>query len=112
MLWRLGPSTVRGVHTELAKKEPVTYTTVLKLMQIMTEKGLVKRDETGTRAFVSAGFEAGRYTAPDYPGCPRSCVWRVGCTTGNASAVGEAYFGGGDRCNRQMLDEAEKRGKR
>lgn len=45
VLWRLGPSTVREVHTGLARHRPVGYTTVLKLLQIMTEKGLAGRDE-------------------------------------------------------------------
>ncbi len=44
-LWRLGPSTVRDVHEALRERR-VGYTTVLKLLQIMTEKGLVKRDES------------------------------------------------------------------
>lgn len=46
VLWRLGPSTVRAVHDELNRGEATGYTTVLKLLQIMTEKGLVKRDES------------------------------------------------------------------
>jgi predicted transcriptional regulator len=47
VLWERGPSTVRDVHEALNKGEEGTgYTTVLKLMQIMTEKGLVKRDES------------------------------------------------------------------
>jgi predicted transcriptional regulator len=44
-LWRLGPSTVRDVHEALRERR-VGYTTVLKLLQIMTKKGLVKRDES------------------------------------------------------------------
>ena len=46
VLWQRGPSTVREVHEALhAKREdPVGYTTILKLLQIMTEKKLVKRD--------------------------------------------------------------------
>ena len=44
VLWRRGPSTVREVQAALGKAKP-GYTTVLKLMQIMAEKGLVKRDE-------------------------------------------------------------------
>ena len=44
VLWSRGPSTVRQVLDELA--EGTGYTTVLKLLQIMTEKGLVARDET------------------------------------------------------------------
>ena len=46
VLWRLGPSTVRQVQETLSQGRETGYTTVLKLMQIMTEKGLVKRDET------------------------------------------------------------------
>jgi len=48
VLWRQGPSTVRQVLDALKrrKRTGIGYTTVLKLMQIMTEKGLVARDET------------------------------------------------------------------
>jgi len=46
VLWRRGPSTVRQVHEEMAGKSLTVYTTVLKLLQIMTEKGLVERDES------------------------------------------------------------------
>jgi predicted transcriptional regulator len=46
VLWTLGPSTVRDVHEQLNRRSPTGYTTVLKLLQIMTEKGLVVRDET------------------------------------------------------------------
>jgi len=46
VLWELGPSTVRDVHEQLNKDGATGYTTVLKLLQIMTEKGLVVRDET------------------------------------------------------------------
>lgn len=45
VLWRRGPSTVRQVHEEMAGKSLTVYTTVLKLLQIMTEKGLVRRDD-------------------------------------------------------------------
>ena len=45
VLWRRGPSTVREVHEALASTHPTVYTTVLKLMQIMAEKGLVRRNE-------------------------------------------------------------------
>lgn len=46
VLWRRGPSTVRQVHEDLERRNPTGYTTVLKLLQIMTEKGLVERDES------------------------------------------------------------------
>src|SRR5689334_18840450 len=46
ILWQKDMSTVREVHEELAKHKDVGYTTTLKLMQIMHEKGLVKRDDS------------------------------------------------------------------
>jgi predicted transcriptional regulator len=53
VLWQRGPSTVRDVHQELSTSQGSGYTTVLKLLQIMTEKGLVVRDES-QRAHVYA----------------------------------------------------------
>lgn len=47
VLWAGGPSTVRQVHEQLAGARDVGYTTVLKLLQIMAEKGLVRREEQG-----------------------------------------------------------------
>jgi BlaI family transcriptional regulator, penicillinase repressor len=46
VLWTRGPSTVRDVHEELRKELTVGYTSVLKILQIMLDKGLVKRDES------------------------------------------------------------------
>ena len=46
VLWTQGPSTVRQVHEALAEARETGYTTTLKLMQIMAEKGLVTRDES------------------------------------------------------------------
>lgn len=46
ILWQNGTATVRDVHEELAKTKDAGYTTTLKLMQIMHDKGLVKRDES------------------------------------------------------------------
>jgi len=46
VLWERGPSTVREVHDLLSLSHDSGYTTVLKLMQIMTDKGLVDRDES------------------------------------------------------------------
>lgn len=45
VLWDRGPSTVRDVHDILAESKRMGYTTVLKLLQIMTAKGLVTRNE-------------------------------------------------------------------
>jgi predicted transcriptional regulator len=46
VLWSRGPSTVREIHEELSRNKPTQYTTTLKLMQIMAEKGLLRRDES------------------------------------------------------------------
>jgi predicted transcriptional regulator len=46
VLWSRGPSTVREVHETINRRKPAQYSTVLKFMQIMAEKGLVRRDET------------------------------------------------------------------
>src|SRR5438046_291100 len=46
VLWKRGPSTVREVHEAFRDGRETGYTTTLKLLQIMAEKGLVSRDET------------------------------------------------------------------
>ena len=45
VLWSIGPATVREVYDVISRRRPVQYSTVLKFMQIMAEKGLVRRDE-------------------------------------------------------------------
>ena len=45
VLWAKGPGTVRQVHDELSQDRDIGYTTTLKLMQIMHEKGLLSRNE-------------------------------------------------------------------
>ncbi len=56
-LWTHGPSTVREVQQRIGLERPTGYTTVLKLMQIMTDKGLLRRDD-GARAHVYAAAVA------------------------------------------------------
>ncbi len=46
VLWKRGPSNVADVRAELDREEEPGYTTVLKLLQIMVEKGLAQRDES------------------------------------------------------------------
>ena len=46
ILWNDGPLTVRQIHDQLSRRKQIGYTSVLKLMQIMHEKGYVARDET------------------------------------------------------------------
>jgi predicted transcriptional regulator len=45
VLWERGASTVRDVHEAIAQRKPTQYTTVLKMLQIMSEKRLVRRNE-------------------------------------------------------------------
>jgi BlaI family penicillinase repressor len=57
VLWARGPSTVRDVAVEMGREG--SYTTVLKLLQIMTEKGLVRRNEQSrTHVYEAAESEA------------------------------------------------------
>ena len=59
VLWRRGPSTVNQVQPELQHGDRVAYATVLKLLQIMFEKGLVRRDDsTRPHVFRAAVAEA------------------------------------------------------
>jgi BlaI family transcriptional regulator, penicillinase repressor len=58
VLWGRGPSTVREVHEALSEKKSLGYTTVLKLLQIMTTKGTVKRNETQRAHVYEAGIPA------------------------------------------------------
>lgn len=45
VVWSIGPATVREVYDVLSRRRAAQYSTVLKFMQIMAEKGLVRRDE-------------------------------------------------------------------
>jgi predicted transcriptional regulator len=61
VLWSKGPSTVREVQQFLNEKKAMGYTGVLKLLQIMTAKGTVRRDET-QRAHVYEAFRPAEQT--------------------------------------------------
>ena len=58
VLWSRGPSTVREVHDALSEKKSLGYTTVLKLLQIMTTKGTVRRNEAQRAHVYEAGLPA------------------------------------------------------
>ena len=61
VLWKHGPSTVRFVNDELnEQKREVQYTSTLKLMQIMVEKGLLLRDESQMKHVYSAALAEGK----------------------------------------------------
>ena len=57
VLWTRGPSSVKDVHARLDTDKPVVYTTVLKLMQIMHERGLLTREAEGRRHIYTAAVD-------------------------------------------------------
>src|SRR3954463_8845146 len=60
VLWDLGPSTVREVHDAMGAERDVGYTTVLKILQIMHEKGLVTRDASAPAHIYKGALPRGR----------------------------------------------------
>jgi predicted transcriptional regulator len=67
VLWSAGPSTVRDVHEEICRTKAAQYTTVLKTMQIMADKGLVRRDER-QRAHVYSAAKPREWTQKQIAG--------------------------------------------
>lgn len=61
VLWETGPATVRGVFDVLSQRKRAQYSTVLKFLQIMVTKGLVRRDES-ERAHVYAAARTREWT--------------------------------------------------
>ena len=85
VLWERGPSTVRQVHDVVSEGRTLAYTTTLKLLQIMTEKGLVRRQEQGRSHLYQPRFGRRGNAAPARRRSPRPCVRRIG---GEARAAG------------------------
>src|SRR5579872_2804838 len=61
VLWSIGPATVRDVYEVINRRRPAQYSTILKFMQIMAEKGLVRRDEK-QRAHIYAAARSREWT--------------------------------------------------
>jgi BlaI family penicillinase repressor len=98
VLWRRGPSTVREVMDSLNKKKDLSYTGVLKLMQNMTGKGIVRRNEE-QRAHV---YEAGRPEQQTKRQLARDLLQRV--FEGSASQL-MAHALDGRRPSRKEIEE-------
>jgi predicted transcriptional regulator len=112
VLWERGPATVRDVHEALQSTQASGYTTVLKLMQIMTDKGLVERDET-QRAHVYRATSSQRSTQRQllgdlvdraFGGSPAKLVLQA--LAGRRTSPEELHE------IRQLLDELEEGGPR
>jgi len=67
VLWSIGPATVREIYTAVSRSRPAQYSTVLKFMQIMAEKGLVERDE-GPRAHIYKAAKPREWTRQQLAG--------------------------------------------
>ncbi len=109
VLWRLGPATVREVYDELGK--PSGYTTTLKQMQLMTEKGLLTRSER----YRSHVYEAGVPKQQTQNQIAADVLKRAFEGSAKSLVLGNAYAqpAPADLAEiRQMLDEFEKGGKR
>jgi BlaI family transcriptional regulator, penicillinase repressor len=98
VLWRRGPSTVREVMEFLNKKKDMGYTGVLKLMQNMTAKGIVRRNEA-QRAHV---YEASRPAEQTKRQLARDILQRV--FEGSTSQL-MAHAIGGRRPSRKEIEE-------
>jgi predicted transcriptional regulator len=109
VLWQQGPRTVREVHEALRDQTGTGYTTVLKLLQIMHRKGLVKRDDSA-RAHIYAPVKNKEQTQKQYLG---RFVHRV--FEGSAAELIMQALGSGKPASsqdlkkiRDMLDDIEQ----
>ena len=110
VLWERGPSTVRQVHEILSAVRPTVYTTILKLMQIMDDKGLVRRDKSQRAHVYQPVFtktETQKRLVEDlleraFSGSTASLLMQA-LSAKEASAEELAQI-------RQILDEVERRG--
>jgi BlaI family penicillinase repressor len=101
ILWSRGPSTVREIHEELAKEKNVGYTSALKLLQIMTTKGIVKRTED-QRAHVYSANQPAEKTKQDFATDVLQRVFR-----GSASQLMQHALSG-KRSSKKEIDEIRK----
>ncbi len=112
VLWRRGPSTVREVFETFGETKQTGYTTVLKLMQIMAEKGLVRRDESErAHRYEAAAPEeetqrrlVGDLLQKAFDGSAKKLVLQA--LSSDAASAGELAE------IRRMLDELEEGGRR
>jgi predicted transcriptional regulator len=108
VLWTRGPSTVRDVYDALREKKTLGYTSVLKVLQIMTTKGTVRRNET-QRAHVYEACLPAEQTKRQIAGDMLQRVFE-----GSASQLMMHALAGGRASReeikelRQMLDEIER----
>ncbi len=98
ILWSRGPSTVREIHDVLAQEKDIGYTSALKLLQIMTAKGIVKRAEE-QRAHVYSANQPAEKTKQQFAEDVLQRVFR-----GSTSQLMQHALSG-RRSSKQELDE-------
>ena len=109
VLWTRGPSTVREIHEILSKEKAVGYTSALKLLQIMTAKGIVKRTEE-QRAHIYSANQPAETTKQQFAADVLQRVFR-----GSATQLMQHALSGKRSSKkeidelRQMLDEYERK---
>lgn len=101
ILWSRGPSTVREIHETLSQEKEVGYTSALKLLQIMTTKGIVKRIEDG-RAHVYSATHAAEKTKQQFASDVLQRVFR-----GSASQLMQHALAG-RRASKQEIEELRR----
>jgi predicted transcriptional regulator len=101
ILWSRGPSTVREIHEELAKEKNVGYTSALKILQIMTTKGIVKRTED-QRAHVYSANQPAEKTKQQFASDVLQRVFR-----GSASQLMQHALSG-KRSSKKEIDEIRR----
>jgi BlaI family transcriptional regulator, penicillinase repressor len=109
VLWSVGPATVRDVYDVIRRRRPAAqYSTTLKFMQIMAEKGLVVRDET-QRAHVYSAAKSREWTQRQLAG---DLLERAFSGSAKALLVGALSARKASRAElaaiRKLLDEYEK----
>jgi BlaI family transcriptional regulator, penicillinase repressor len=88
LIWKHGPSTVRQINDLMNGSRVVGYTTTLKLLQIMTQKGIVRADKTDRSHIYSVLVERGGNPAATCRTAFAGSFWRLGKKTRDASALG------------------------
>jgi BlaI family penicillinase repressor len=108
VLWSRGASTVRDVHAAIHTRKPAQYTTVLKLMQIMAEKGLVRRNEE-QRAHVYEAAQPMEWTQRQLAGDLLQRAFRGSAASLMVGALSARKASKQDLAEmRRLLDEYEK----
>jgi len=109
VLWSLGPSTVGEVHKVISRRKPSQYSTVLKFMQIMTNKGLVRRNEE-QRAHVYEAARPREWTQRQLAGDLLSRAFNGSATSLMVGALSARRASKDELADlRKLLDEYEKR---